>query len=1287
VQEERDEDDNFLLAKVVINEHTVILGSIYGPNNSDDRFFVRLNNSLARLGNYPIVLGGDWNTTFCSSPLAANIDVINMQNLPNPANSKSLNKLCRDFKLTDPYRILWPDRIDYTYIPRDVTKLNRSRIDFFVLSKNIVPRIKKCDILPTVQSKLFDHKAICINFNRTKLPVTIPTVSPKICNDPDLPILVEISVLEIYTRYSAIPSAEQRQVSLGILGRCRRLLREAGPDPAFAGGGAQYVNNDIEQRIRNIDQIRFLLNNFNLNLIQNGELLLPDDDFLEILINDLRNDIISYQTNLLNTQKEIRKKLLKRLKVAKEIVDFSVEDIATIENELRSMDENDLNFIVEKNSLFENIHTERITPFFLKVIKGNVSISSQNSIKGVGGAPFLSDNDRKEYIREHFASIYKKNPNEPNDLRGCIENFLGEEILNNPVVTESRLSEEETTTLDAPLSMEELNKAVEGANSSSAPGIDGFNTRFIKKFWHFLALPLHRYATKCFENGRLTRSFKTAVFKLIPKKGDCSDINKWRPISLLSCLYKVISRAINNRLKLVVNRFTTRAQKGFTQHRYIQEVLINVIETINHCKLHGINGAIISIDQSKAFDTISHKYMSEVFRFFGFGPNFINMMETIGTGRTAMILFEDGTYSREIELGRCRPQGDGPSPIQYNMGESILLMKIELDPRIASVFNHLLAPNFNMKFNPPRKLKEIENNYAEHFNKEKYRNTDKANAFADDTTVATIANYESLSTLKNILFDFSVFSGLSCNVEKTTITLVGNIQPVSQEILDLGFKFVEEFTLLGANISNNLSNIDSCFQQTLEKINSIRDFWTRLKLTLPGRIAVSKTFMISLIGYLGCIITPPDDVMRAMQKTIDDFCIGTLKVAKNRKYEPAKLGGLGLINLKDFVTALQCSWIKRLHFHGADTWRFDLLRLCNGNPFLLNTTLVSMREHPIIYNIAKSFEVFSKKYYCTGKNYLRAYILGNPLFVRGRGENGILCKRFFGLNLPNQTLEKIANVKLEDLLMRGGIKSLAQINIDLGIDLTLVTYMRLSAAITYFIEIKQNVPPAIPIGICAFLMSFDKGSRKIRKVLTSQPSNPNIEKLTSVVTFHNITETGNVVIATIKNAMSFWNFSAQKNTIRDFCFKFMNNQLGLNTRVSHFVPNHSRTCTFCVLRNDNNVSDESFLHLFFDCQTTKALHVKLIAKHFSALSNLNDLEKKRFWFLGEIGGKTNLFITTAVFFFNFLLWNMKLKKNVLQFSTLENNWLDLLDKAHKQSQKIRESVLLVNFDICRRWHG
>ena len=162
LQEERDEDDNFLLAKVVIHEQTVILGAIYGPNNPDPGFYAHLNICISRLGNFPIVLGGDWNTTFCSRPLPTNLDVFNMAALPNPANSKSLNKLCRDLKLTDPFRILWPERKDYTYIPRDVTKKNRSRIDFFIISKNIVSKIRKCDILPTVQSKLFDHKAVTL---------------------------------------------------------------------------------------------------------------------------------------------------------------------------------------------------------------------------------------------------------------------------------------------------------------------------------------------------------------------------------------------------------------------------------------------------------------------------------------------------------------------------------------------------------------------------------------------------------------------------------------------------------------------------------------------------------------------------------------------------------------------------------------------------------------------------------------------------------------------------------------------------------------------------------------------------------------------------------------------------------------------------------------------------------------------------------------------------------------------------------------------------------------------
>jgi hypothetical protein len=94
----------------------------------------------------------------------------------------------------------------------------------------------------------------------------------------------------------------------------------------------------------------------------------------------------------------------------------------------------------------------------------------------------------------------------------------------------------------------------------------------------------------------------------------------------------------------------SRAQKGFTNERHIQEVLINVIESIAHCKQNDIPACILSIDQAKAFDSVSQSYKNEVFRFFGFGPRFINLMNTLCTNRTACISFDDGSLSSNFDL-------------------------------------------------------------------------------------------------------------------------------------------------------------------------------------------------------------------------------------------------------------------------------------------------------------------------------------------------------------------------------------------------------------------------------------------------------------------------------------------------------------------------------------------------------------------------------------------------------------------------------------------------------------
>jgi hypothetical protein len=55
----------------------------------------------------------------------------------------------------------------------------------------------------------------------------------------------------------------------------------------------------------------------------------------------------------------------------------------------------------------------------------------------------------------------------------------------------------------------------------------------------------------------------------------------------------------------------------------------------------------------------------------------------------------------------------------------------------------------------------------------------------------------SLRRVRDLLIEFKVISGLECNVKKTTLMQIGSNDPVSREVVDLGFDIQEEVKLLG----------------------------------------------------------------------------------------------------------------------------------------------------------------------------------------------------------------------------------------------------------------------------------------------------------------------------------------------------------------------------------------------------------------------------------------------------------------------------------------------------------
>jgi hypothetical protein len=467
-------------------------------------------------------------------------------------------------------------------------------------------------------------------------------------------------------------------------------LRAAGPDSSVLRPGTR---TDHVELVRSgiIAEIKELLDTIPIHEMALGNLIegVGEDLFMETLVNNLKNDCVSYQVFINRTVSTTVANIESRLELLKENYDQNCTEIFTLEKKLDSINDAKLRNKLEGNRNYNIFNNEKFTPNFVNLSKGTKSEATLSDLRDDYGNAFESENDMKEYVRNFYKNLYKRPTVDSDFNENCIREFLGEDIVNSRLAQDSIIPAQLSLEFEAPLTLHELDISA-GEGNRSASGMDGLSNCFIKRFWELLRIPLHRYATACHIKGSLTQNFSTASIKLMPKKGDATKIKNWRPISLLSHLYKVISRALNNRLKKATGYIFSRSQKGFTSDRHIQEVLINVVEMISHCKSNGISGAILSIDQAKAFDSISHKYMQEVFKFFGFGPNFtkLHVLETLGNNRTACIAFDDGSYSAPINLECGRAQGNTSSPTEYNMGQQILLFKIELCPEIKSLFQH-----------------------------------------------------------------------------------------------------------------------------------------------------------------------------------------------------------------------------------------------------------------------------------------------------------------------------------------------------------------------------------------------------------------------------------------------------------------------------------------------------------------------------------------------------------------------------------------------------------------------
>lgn len=116
----------------------------------------------------------------------------------------------------------------------------------------------------------------------------------------------------------------------------------------------------------------------------------------------------------------------------------------------------------------------------------------------------------------------------------------------------------------------------------SAPGKDGISINIIKKIKESIADILAHIFNNILDNSIIPDSFKIAIINPIHKGGIKSDINNFRPISLLNIFPKIFERAIKNRLLryLEENSILPPSQYGFRENIGTEDALAHLSKDI-----------------------------------------------------------------------------------------------------------------------------------------------------------------------------------------------------------------------------------------------------------------------------------------------------------------------------------------------------------------------------------------------------------------------------------------------------------------------------------------------------------------------------------------------------------------------------------------------------------------------------------------------------------------------------------------------------------------------------------
>jgi len=385
------------------------------------------------------------------------------------------------------------------------------------------------------------------------------------------------------------------------------------------------------------------------------------------------------------------------------------------------------------------------------------------------------------------------------------------------------LSYAEGNSLIKPFSEGEVKAAMWDCDSFKSPEPDGASFGFIKDFWEDIKGDVIRFISDFHRNGKLTRGINNTFIALIPKVDSPQRLQEFRPIALVGCLYKILSKVLANRLRMIIGRVVSETQTTFVKDRQILDGILIANEVVDEAKKSNKELMLFKVDFEKAYDSVDWGYLDAVVHKMAFLVLWRKWIKECVSTATVSILV-NGSPTDEFPMQRGLRQGDPLSPFLF------LLVAKGLNIMMKSAVENNLYTSYGVGSSHTVVASHLQ--------------------FADDTLLLGAKSWANVRALRAVLNLFADMSGLKVNFHKSLLVGI-NIGDswLTEAVSILNCKVGKIlFLYLGLSIGGDPWRL-AFWEHVVSSIKSRLAGWQSRFLSFGGRLVLLKSVLTSLPVY------------------------------------------------------------------------------------------------------------------------------------------------------------------------------------------------------------------------------------------------------------------------------------------------------------------------------------------------------------------------------------------------------------------------------------------------------